>query len=508
MNDGAGSPTGLTLLDWAVIAVYALGMLGIGWYYSRRNRSTEDYLLGGRTMRSSSVGLSLFATLFSTITYLALPGEMINKGPVILCYLFAMPVVYAVVAYLLIRPFLRLRTTSAYQILEERLGLSVRMIGSCIFLATRLLWMALITYITAEKLIVTVMGWDPRSTVYVAAVIGVVTLVYTSMGGLRAVVMTDVIQSVILFGAAVAAIVLITVQMGGIGAWWPREWSPSWENQPVFSLDPRVRVTVVGSLVFMTLWWICTSGSDQMAIQRYLATPDLRAARRVLLVTLVANVFVNTLLGGLGLALLGFFRAHPAPGLSIAKDADKLFPYYIVHHLPSGVTGLVIAGLLAAAMSSLSGGINSSCSVIAADFLDRSGHNPGCEAARLRREKMISVGVGVVMVALSLLMNRVSGNIMEVTVRTNHVFVAPLFGLFFMALFVPFATPLGTAIGAVSGCAAGVLIAYWDLLTGGPTLSFQWITLVALTVDLLVACAVSLLGGGSKRRGTDKNCEL
>ncbi len=489
----------MTALDWCVIGAYGAGMLAIGWYYSRQSKTSEDYYLGGRTMGSSSIGLSLFATLFSTITYLALPGELINKGPAILAWMVGLPVVYVIVACLLIPPFMRLQTTSAYQILEDRLGLTVRMLGSSMFLLTRLLWMALITYITAEKLIVTVMDWDPGRTIYVAAAIGLVTLVYTSMGGLRAVVMTDVIQSLILFAAAIVSIVLITVHMGGVGAWWPREWSPSWDQQPLISLDPRVRATVLGSLLFMTLWWICTSGSDQMAIQRYLATRDARAARRAFLTTLLSNVFVTVVLAALGLALLGFFRANPPAGLSIARDADRLFPYYIVHHLPPGLTGLVIAGLLAAAMSSLSGGINSASSVIASDFLDRFGRHPGTEQARLQREKLLSVAVGLLMVGLSLSMRHVSGNIMEVTVRTNHVFVAPLFGLFFMAMFVPFATPLGTVLGALAGCAAGVVIGYWDLLTGGPVLSFQWITASALVVDLAVACGVSLLVPGRRR---------
>jgi SSS family solute:Na+ symporter len=486
-------------LDWAVIGAYGVGMLVIGWYYSRRSTTSEEYFLGGRNMRSSSVGLSLFASLFSTITYLALPGELINKGPAILCWVFGLPIAYVIVAYLLIPPFMRLRATSAYQILEERLGLTVRLLGSSMFLLTRLLWMALITYITAEKLIVTVMGWDSRNTVYVAATVGLVTLVYTSMGGLRAVVLTDVVQSLILFGAAVVSILLITIRMGGVGAWWPREWPPSWDQQPFFSLDPTVRVTLLGSLLFMTLWWICTSGSDQMAIQRYLATRDARAARRAFLTTLLSNVFVTAVLAALGLALLGFFRANPPAGLSIERDADKFFPYYIVHHLPPGVTGLVIAGLLAAAMSSLSSGINSSSSVIASDFLDRAGLAPASEQARLRRDKVISALIGLIMVVMSLTMKHVSGNIMEMTVRTNHVFVGPLFGLFFMAMFVPFATPLGTVAGALAGAAAAVLIGYWDLITGGPVLSFQLIMPSSLVVNLLVGCGVSLLSGGSGR---------
>ncbi|HOB76049.1 MAG TPA: Na+:solute symporter, partial [Phycisphaerae bacterium] len=192
---GSIDPPRLYLLDWAVIAAYALGMLAIGYLFAKRTKSTDEYLTGGRNMRSSSIGLSLFATLMSTITYLAIPGEMINKGPVILWWMATLPVVYLIVGYALIPLFMKLAVTSAYEILETRLGLTGRLTASVIFLATRLLWMALIIYLTADKLIVQMLGWDKNATPWVAAAIGIVTVIYTSMGGLRAVVLTDVIQS-------------------------------------------------------------------------------------------------------------------------------------------------------------------------------------------------------------------------------------------------------------------------------------------------------------------------
>jgi len=478
-------------LDYGVIIAYGLGMLAVGAYYARRTVSREDYLLGGRQMRSSFVGLSLFATLLSTITYLAMPGEVINKGPVILWTMVAIPIAYVVVGYLLIPRFMDLRVTSAYELLETRLGIQVRLLASIIFLATRLLWMALIIHLTADKIIVVMFGWDPKVIPYVSVVIGLVTVVYTSMGGLRAVVLTDVIQSLILLSGAILSIVVITSEMGGVSAWWPREWSPSWDAQPVFSWDPTTRATVLGSIVFMTVWWICTAGSDQMAIQRYLATRDAKAARRAFLVTGLANIIIT-----LCLASLGFFQTHPellAQGMTIDQDGDKLFPFFIVRFLRPGITGLVIAGLLAAAMSSLSSGINSASSVVSVDFVDRfrPPDRVDSDAAQMRRARLIAVVSGLAAVLLSTVMGGVTGNIMEVTVRTNHIFVAPLFGLFFMALFVPFATTVGTIVGAVAGCAVAVVIAYWDLITGGATLSFQWISLISLTVNMAVAIPLS-----------------
>jgi SSS family solute:Na+ symporter len=496
------SGSGVQYLDWVVIVVYGLGMLAIGVYYSLKTKTTEDYLLGGRSMGSSMIGLSLFSTLFSTITYLAIPGEMINKGPVALCWMFGLPVVYIVVCMVLIPRIMALPVTSGYELLEIRLGRGIRLLGSGIFLATRMLWMALIIHVTSNTILVPVLQLPEGSGIWVALIIGVITVLYTFMGGLRAVVLTDVIQTFILFGAAVISVILVTIKMGGVGAWWPTTWAPTWDKQPLFSLDPHVRVTVIGSIIWMTVWWICTAGSDQMAIQRYLATRDAPAARRAFVWTLASNIFVTVVLASLGFALLGFFNSHPeflkADGVYLKTDytmegqADKLFPYFIVRFLPAGLTGLVISGLLAAAMSSLASGINSACSVITADFIDPIIGRAATEKANVRRNKLISLLVGLLGISMSLLIAKVPGNILEVTTRTNHVFVAPLFGLFLMAMFVPWATPLGTAVGALAGCVVAVFFAYWDLITGLEPLSFQYISLISLVVNLLISIPVSL----------------
>jgi len=348
---------------------------------------------------------------------------------------------------------------------------------------------------------VPVLGLDehPGAGTWIAVVVGVVTVIYTFMGGIRAVVLTDVIQTFILFAAAIAALVLISINLGGVGAWWPREWSPTWDSQPLFRLDPHVRVTVIGSIIWMTVWWICTAGSDQMAIQRYLATRDSHAARKAFVITLVSNVLVTTLLGSLGFALLAYFKAHPeilqagGKNYTIEKNADVLFQHYIVYCLKPGMTGLVVSGLLAAAMSSLASGVNSACSVISTDFIDPIFGRASTEKANVLRNKLISLCIGLLGIGGSLLVGRVTGNILEVTTRTNHVFVAPLFGLFLMALFIPFATPLGAVAGALASCIVAVLIAYWDMITGLAPLSFQWISIVALIVHLAVGIPVSLM---------------
>ncbi len=466
----------MTALDWTVIGLYAVGMLAVGWYYSRRTATTEDYLLGGRNMNPVNVGLSLFATLLSTITYLAFPGEMIRYGPMVLAMVVAYPFVALVVGWLMIPFFMRLQLTSAYQILEIRLGLGVRMLGSLFFLSLRLLWMAVIIYATTDKVLVPLLGLSSAATPWLCAVLGLITVAYTSMGGLRAVVLTDVVQTVILLGGAVLTIVLVTVYLGGVQNWWLTQWPAHWPEPKMY--DPNERITFFGIVLATFTWWVCTSGSDQMAIQRYLATRDVKAARNVLITTLAANTLVNGLLTLVGLALLAYFRANPhlvPDGQTILSDADRLFPQFIAVALPAGVSGLVVAGLLAAAMSSLSSGVNSSCSVIIADFIDRFRRNKDSELDHVRLAKYVSVLVGAVVVILSAYVGVVQGNLLEVAYKVVNLITVPLFGLFFMAMFVPWARAWATIGGALCGLAVVIVISFWKELFGpAGGISFLW----------------------------------
>ncbi|MBP7936145.1 MAG: sodium/solute symporter [Phycisphaerae bacterium] len=485
----------LVLLDWLVIGAYGVGMLAIGWLASRKTKTSEDYLLGGRKLNASAVGLSLFATLISTISYLAVPGEIIKHGPVFLAYIAAIPIIYVVTGYLLIPYIMRLPVTSAYEILESTLGIEVRLLGSIIFLFTRLVWMGLILF-ASTRAMVAMLGLAPETAFYLGVGMSLVTVVYTSTGGLRASVVAGAVQTLVLLGGAVVSVFYVTYEMGGVRPWWPAEWASNWDVQPFFSFDPHVRATVLGMVITTVVWWVCTAGSDQMAIQRYLSTRDARSARHAFLVNNCADVLTTLALAFLGFALLAFFRSHAASlpaEYNLVTNADYLFPYFIVNVLPAGLGGLVIAGLLAAAMSSLSAGFNSCCSVVTVDLVDRFREQKSAAERHLRMMRYISVVVGLITVGLSLLMGHVSGNLVEMANKTTNLFVAPLFCLFFMAMFVPFATAFGTFSGAVYGLAAGVLVGYWDQLTGEAALSWTWITPASLMASIVVGCVFSLL---------------
>lgn len=357
--------------------------------------------------------------------------------------------------------------------------------------------MSLVMFATADVVLVPILGLDESAVPWICVFLGLVTVLYTAMGGLRAVVLTDVIQTAILVGGSALMVVLITADLGGVGQWWPSEWPAHWQR-PVFWYDPAVRFTFVGAALSYFTWFVCTAGSDQMAVQRYLATRDATAARRMFITALLGNLVLWPFLAAVGLTLLAYFQARPemlSAGRYALDDADKLLPIYIVQGLPHGVSGIVIAGLLAAAMSSLSSGLNSACSVVTTDFVDRFLPKPaGSEEARLRMAKAISFAIGIVVVGFGTLIGQVEGNILELCYKIANLLVAPLFLLFFMAMFMPSATALGTHLGTVSSVAVAVGVAYFGIFG----LTFQWMMPASFAAGAIVGGMVSFvpIGGG------------
>ncbi len=483
----------LTTLDWSVIIAYGIGMLLVGVYYSRKNKNADDYMLGGRGMKSWKVGVSLFATMFSAITYLSLPGEMIKHGPMIFLMLTAIPFIYITVAYFFIPFIMKLKVSSAYELLETRLGLQNRILAAVYFLIMRLLWMSVILYMVAEKIIIPILGLSEQTALMVSIVIGIITIIYSSLGGLRGVVLTDVIQSFILFGGTILAIVLIISKLGSVSAIIPSHWPEHWAGWVFY--DPNVRVSFLTAFISSFLWYVFTAGSDQMSIQRCLATPDVKEARRMYLSNLLVNTFVQLLLLVLGFSLFAYVKMNPdflPVGTSILQGADSLFPRFIAHGFPMGIAGLVLAGLLAAAMSSLSSGINSSSLSIVNDFILRLRNKTMSEAKKVKLATLISFLIGIVIVLLSLIIGNIKGNILELTFKTVNLLVAPLFSPFFMAMFVRIAKPNATFIGTLLSGVAAALVSFSQELFG-INISFLWIMPISFVVGVVISFGLSLL---------------
>ena len=454
---------GFSTLDWTVIVLYFIMMVLTGVYYSRRNKSVKDFVLGGKNMGSFSIGLSLFATMLSSLSYLSYPGEMIRYGPIVFAGMFAFPFTHWVVGW------------------------------SVFFLSLRFLWMATIIFATVDMAIGAVIEVTPLQRFIFSTVLLIVTLVYSSIGGLKAVVMTDVFQTILLWVGAVLTIVIVSVKLGSFSDWIPDQWLSHWSPLK-WGFDTNERLTIGNAMLMLFVWYICTAGSDQMAIQRYLATKDLKAARRSFGIALLSNLFVKILLGLVGLALLAFFFKNPhllGEGGNVLEHSDKFFPRFIVVGFPVGISGLVFAGILAAAMSSLSGGLNSTAVVISEDWLKKyrkRGKTPG-KVNELKQIKILSVVVGLVVMLLSFMVGYIQGNLFDVIQKTANLVVAPLFVLFFMALFVPFSTEKGTFTAGLASMLFAVGIAFWEFLG----IKSLWIMPASLMFGIVVGVTASYL---------------
>lgn len=493
--------TQLTILDWIVLFAYAAGMLLIGWIYSRRNKTKDDYLLGGRKMNSTSVGISLFATLMSTLSYLTYPGEMILHGPMIFAGVCSFPLVYYLVGWWIIPRIMHMKVTSAYEILETKLGLSVRMLATFMFLSLRLLWMATIVYVTIDVALMSVVSFDRAYIPFISMLLTVVTIIYTSMGGLRAVVVTDVIQSCIFLGGALLSIAIACFHLDSFSVILPRSWPEHWDTFR-WGFDPQARTTFGNAVLVLFVWYVCTAGSDQMAIQRYLATSDIRTARKSFLVTLLSNLIAYGLLALVGLAMLSWFTSNAdmlLPGRTLNDQADTLFPRFILMALPAGISGLVIAGLLAAAMSSLSSGLNSVSSVVSEDLVRRF-RKTKSSVDPLKQVKRLSYGTGAIVILLSFFVSSVPGNLLDVVMKVVNLFVSPLFVLFFMALFIPFATERGTFIGGIFSIAVAIATAFYGIFG----ITVLWIMPTSLVAGVLMGIIASAIDRSFVKAGRVK----
>ncbi len=469
----------LNALDIIVIAAYIAAMSLIGVYFSRRTNTRDEFFLGGRGMHWILVGGSL--SLFSTISFMALPGEMIRYGLGFFVAYLILPLAIPVTTRVVIPNLLGLHITSAYEYLDKRFGPRVTSLSAYAFILKTTIWMGVIIY-TASLAVAEITGW---SIFLIITIIGIITTFYTSAGGLRSVIWTDFIQTLLFTGCALIIPIYIGLSTGsGPLAWWGSFTEAGRTEITTFSLDPTVRITTVGSMASVFFYFICTNASDQMIVQRFLSTPSVKAARRSVWVFALSTIFSILFLMICGLSLFAFYRHRSALPNSdfqqqIALQADRTMPQFIVQELPHGVSGLIVAGLLAAAMSGLSSGMSAITSVIISNFQQRLSNFRIFKRALLL-ERLIGVTVGAVGISLAVgitfAMRRTDWNLVELSGRLVNLFVGPLAVLFFSGMLLRRAGATSVVVGFIVSTAVSMLISYSKQLFGlSQGISFNWI---------------------------------
>lgn len=473
---------GLTSLDLAAIVGYFILTFGIAWWFGRKQKSTEDFFVGGRHMPWFAVGLSILATLFSTLSYLGVPGEMIKHGVGLFIGYLSLPLAALVITYLWIPFFMRLRLTSAYEYLERRFSYSVRLSGAGLFLLLRLGWMSMVIYAASmalDRIKGDDLAWLPgRDLYYWIAIIGLISAVYTSIGGIQAMIWTDVIQCLLLLAGVLLAIGYVVVHDGtGPLDWWriAGEHRPQHTMPQFVSLDVTVRVTVVFALINNFFWNICTHGSDQVVLQRYFSTPSLAAARRSYFSNLIVDLLMAVLLSLAGLALLAFYLNHaallPEGAASPLAAADKLFPHFLGSQLPAGCAGLVMAAFLCDAIQTLESGVNAITAVATNDVVPRLRRDGRRKLSDLQVARFLTIVIALCVTANAYFVVQVTEHydlsLVDLMPKFFNLFVGPLAALFFVGMFVPRATSRSVLPAVVLGLATSILWSWWKQIFGG-----------------------------------------
>lgn len=475
---------GLQALDYVAVAAYLAATALIAWRASRRTSDTEDFFLGGRQMPWFVVGLSIMATLLSTNTYLGAPGEMIRNGPAFCLGYAAYPLVYLVVAFLWIPFFMRLRLTSAYEYLERRFDVRARALGDVLFLAMRLGWMSMVVY--TASLAMAEMAPGPLGRLAglihealhpaypVIVLLGVAATVFACVGGIKAVIWTDVLQAAMLFGG-VGAIIGFTMWSEGTGpaAWWAAiraEGDGAAQLRWVSGFDVTERTTVLWAFAGLLAWHCCTHCCDQVALQRYFSTTSATAARRSFVVNLVGSVAMGLLLAVSGLALRYYYMRHPESlpaGLTPTNGADKLMPRFFADVLPAGLGGLIFVSFLCDALQTLASGVNSIAAIIGRDAAD---HGAGPAAGRMRFARATTILVGaattVLAVGAAVFARSSQSTIFDMLPRIFNMFLGPLAVLFMTGMFFRRATA-GIALTVTAATLVfSVLWSWWGQVPG------------------------------------------
>ena len=451
-----GVMTDLTFLDWCVCTAYIAVVLGLALKSAKGQQDNEDYFVGGRNMNWFAVGVSMFATSFSSISFLGLPQRGAYQDfSFYLTILFIPLVITPILWWVFVPMFVRLKVSSGYEYLGRRFGPSVQKIGSGLYCVYAIGWMGTMLYAVALTLQI-VMGLTHAQYYFMLVGIGAFATIYTVMGGLKAVIWTDVLQAVVLGGAIVAVLFLA---VGRIGGGWSGFWAIATEHNKfqMFHLNRNLlapenftgRNTVFTAAAFGLFMYLPGYAVSQNMIQRYVCAGTLARGRGVVVLSAVINTALGFLFLLVGTALFAFYSQPggvglPAAGAAIAKE-DQILPYFVSTQLPGiGLVGLILAGLFAATMSTIDSGINGVTSVIVYDWLS------GKELP-LKIGRILTTVLGIVVIGAAILASFIDESVIDIITAIAGTFLGMLLAIYLLGMLIPRVNLPGVLIGLAAG---------------------------------------------------------
>jgi len=485
----SGAPVGskkrLSLLDFGVMGVYFLILILMGVYFSKREESTEDFFLGGKRIPWWAAGLSIYGTSLSAITFLAVPAESYARNWIFyagnLLTLFVAPIV--VFGYL---PYFRqLNITTAYEFLERRFNIAVRLFGSCAFILFQLGRVGIVLLLPAMALSATTGISVPVAIV----TMGVLCMTYTVLGGIEAVIWTDVLQVVILLaGAFISLLLIVTAIDGGASAVIAQGAAADKFRLVNWGWDISKQVlwvVVIGRFLEATIPYT----SDQTIIQRYFTTATRREAAQSVWLCVFFSPVNGAMFFLLGTALFVFYKSHPHL-LDPTLNTNAILPLFIVQQLPAGIAGLIIAAIFAAAMSSLDSSLNSMSAVVLTDFYRRYKAHVD-ETTALRLARVLTVAFGIFGTATAFIMYKSDIQALwQHYMRIIGLFGGGLAGIFALGMF----TRRANGIGALGGALAGALVLLY--VQRYTSVSFLLYSSIGIITSFTVGYLISLVFPG------------
>ncbi len=461
----------MTLIDWIILIIYLIGIVGMGVWLANRQHSTDDYFLGGRKMGPTVIATSLAANQVSAISLISAPAFVALKaggGIKWLQYEFAVPLAMIAIMFLLVPVFRQLSGASVYEYAERRFGVGTRLTLSALFMFSRGLSTSVILYTSALVLAV-VLGLPITITMIIMAV---VAIAYTTIGGIMADVYSDILQLIILYGGVLVALVVSINILGG--------------DLSSLSIDPN-RLNAIdfshhgfGDGQTFAFWpmiigclflYMGYYGCDQSQAQRLLATPDNRQTQNALMMNgLIRFPIVLTYII-FGVVLAAFIQTQPEFASQLeGKNPDYLVPTFMINYLPVGVVGLVMAGLFAASMSSIDSAYNSLSAVTVSDFVLRFkpkvGQNP---LKMLRLSRFITLLWGIFSAGGAYFVARSSSTVIEIVNMIGSAFSGPILATFLGGILFRSLTGAGVITGIIVGTTLNFFIGQYI-----PSISWLW----------------------------------
>lgn len=386
-------------INFTVIGIYLLSIVGIGVFFYFRNKSTDDFFKGGGRVPFWVAAFSIFATMLSSITFIAVPGKAFATNWVNYVLQFSMFIVTPIVVIYFLPFFRRITSASAYEYLERRFNLFARLFASASFIIFHIGRMGIVMYLPAIALSMVVsISPDPQTNQVICILImGILSMIYCAMGGLEAVVWTDTIQSFVLLGGGIITVLLIIFNVGGPGEFFSTALAADkfkmieWDWSATSYMVPAFWVVLLGGFGQNLVPY----SSDMSIVQRYMSVKDEKAARKSIWTNTIISVIASALFFFLGTALYVFYKKHPTYIDPLIDKVDYVFPVFISQELPVGIAGLVVAAVFAAAQSTVSTSINSATAAIVTDFFQR--FNIAVEAKKgLLLSRIVTVLFGLI----------------------------------------------------------------------------------------------------------------